>query len=83
MTGTVTTKNTVNLAIFTTDNSKASTYNIVLAATLTDYPYPILQTAPYAVSLVVISSTLLIPTQTMNAVIGKQSILQLPNIIGA
>ena len=53
MTGTVTTKNTVNLAIYTADKSKASTYNIVLAASLANYPYPTLQTAPFAVSLVV------------------------------
>ncbi len=45
MTGTVTTKNTVNLTTYTADKSHAATYVVAVIATLSGYPYAPLSTA--------------------------------------
>ena len=45
MTGTVTTKNTVNLSTYTSDRSLAAPYNVAVTATLFGYPYASLSTA--------------------------------------
>ncbi len=45
MTGTVTTKNTVNLTTYTADRLHAAAYNVAVTATLSGYPYAALSTA--------------------------------------
>ena len=64
MTASVSTKTTVNLAIYTADKSLAATYNVVLTVTpiypiistsiLPGYSYPTTSTAPYAASITVV-----------------------------
>ena len=83
MTGAVIAKTIVNLTTYTEDNSLAATYPVVVTATLSGYPFPALSTSPKAFSFMVLNSKLFIASMTLNAVIGKQAILYLPNIIGA
>ncbi len=45
MTGTVTTKNTVNFTTYTSNRLLAATYNVAVTATLSGYPYAALSTA--------------------------------------
>ena len=53
MTGTVTTKNTVNLTTYTADSSLAATYVVAVTATLSGYPYAPLSTPTLNLPLVV------------------------------
>ena len=54
MTGSVSSKTTVSLTIYTVDKSLAATYPVAVKATLSGYPYPTLSTAAYVVSLMVV-----------------------------
>jgi hypothetical protein len=50
----VSSTSTVNLTTYTADKSLAATYNFLVTATLSGYPYPSISAAPFAVSLVVV-----------------------------
>jgi hypothetical protein len=65
MTGSVSSTTIVKLATYTADKSLAKTYTGTVTATLSDYPYSTISTAPHAISIVVIDpcTTTTIPAQ--------------------